>query len=529
MGRIYPMKRRKLLAALLLAVAPTAFCSAQETRDSTTPFDSRFQALREFVMKDIATGRVPSVSIAVAQNGEVVWAEAFGWADKENGIPAAPNTMYRMASISKPITATAIMRLADSGLVDLDAPIQEYLGGLTLRYYTGTPEEVTVRRVLQHRAGLPAHDQAFYLDEEPERRSFEETVRRYGIVVFEPGLEFIYANLGYMLLARAVEQVTGLDFPRYVRDSVFTPLGMGACQVFVAGDEFEVPPAKSYYGINGEPVPRSTSAYPGPDDVYCSAQDLLRFAMFHLKDHLPDQMQILSDSAIDEMQRQNPPSNTRYGLGWSFDVDRLGFRSMYHGGQTIGVSNFIVFVPSEDLAVVILANTDYSASRLLHIQGAVRAALIPEYGVVNPWASDAADPLQYEADTSAVPAIDAVSTQPFPEEMLGTWEGKIVAYDREIDVSLVLSNAEGARIELSGQGEYPVSFTVISSGFLLGTFPGRITTADIERYHNWIRLAIQRTGDTLSGQATAVGWRKDRQTHTEQSAWIELERHRSMR
>jgi CubicO group peptidase (beta-lactamase class C family) len=170
------MKLKTLLTATLLLASPTVFCSAQEDQDSPTPFDSRFQALREFVMNDIATGKVPSVSIAVAHNGEVVWAEAFGWADKENGIRAAPNTMYRLASISKPITATAVMRLVDAGLVDLDAPLEEYLGGITLRYYAGTPEAVTVRRVMQHRAGLPAHDQTFYLDEEPERRPFEAGV-----------------------------------------------------------------------------------------------------------------------------------------------------------------------------------------------------------------------------------------------------------------------------------------------------------------------------------------------------------------
>lgn len=523
------MKLKTLLTATLLLASPTVFCSAQEDQDSPTPFDSRFQALREFVMNDIATGKVPSVSIAVAHNGEVVWAEAFGWADKENGIRAAPNTMYRLASISKPITATAVMRLVDAGLVDLDAPLEEYLGGITLRYYAGTPEAVTVRRVMQHRAGLPAHDQTFYLDEEPERRPFDETVRRYGNVMFQPGWSFNYANVGYMLLARVVEEVTGIAFPRYVRDSVFTPLGMEACQVYVAGDQFKVRPAESYYGINGQAVPTSTSAYPGPDDVYCSAPDLLRFAMLHLKDNLPDQKRILSDAAIDEMQRQDPPSNTRYGLGWGFDVDQLGLRSMHHGGQTIGVSNFMVFVPSEDVAVVILANTDYAASRLLHIQGAVRAALIPEYAGINPWASAAEDPLHAETDTLAVPAGDAASAQPLPEAMLGTWEGKIVAYDRQIDVTLVLSNDEGAKIELSGQGEYAVNFTVISSVFLLGTLPGSIPTSDIERYHNWIRLAVRYAGDRLSGSATAVGWRRDRQTHTEQSAWIELERRRSTR
>jgi CubicO group peptidase (beta-lactamase class C family) len=210
-------------------------CSVGDHRtrapDSPAIFDPRLQEIRDFVVHEVADGNVPSLAIAVAHNGKVVWEEAFGFADVEKGIRATPNTMYRLGSISKPITATAVMRLMEAGVVDLDAPVEAYLGGLTLRYYAGTPEEVTVRRVLQNRAGFPPHNQLFFLDEDPERRPFHETVRRYGNVVFQPGWSYIYSNLGYQLLGRLVEQASGMDFPRYVRDSVFTPLGMTAAQV----------------------------------------------------------------------------------------------------------------------------------------------------------------------------------------------------------------------------------------------------------------------------------------------------------
>jgi CubicO group peptidase (beta-lactamase class C family) len=521
----------KALTVAFLLAGPGISCSPRDTQNRptvpSTPADPRLQEVRQFVIEDVATGITPSLSIAVAHNGQVVWAEAFGWADKENKIQATPDTMYRLGSISKPITATAVMRLVEAGLVDLDAPVEEHLGGLTLHYYAGTPEEVTVRRVMQNRAGLPPHDQAFYLDEEPERRPFDETVRRYGNVMFKPGWSFIYSNLGYQLLARVVEEATGKDFPGYVRDSVFTPLGMAAAQVYVAGDELQGPAATLYYGVNGQPVPRSTSAYPGSGDVYCSAHDLLRFAMFHLKNHLPDQAGVLADSTLDEMHSAGPPSNTfrgdEYGLGWWIDVDELEIRSIYHGGQTTGLGNFMVLVPSENLALVILSNTDYDAGRLLHIQGAIRAALIPGYDF-NPWALAAEDQTETESDASEAQAQDEAPTQQFPEELLGKWEGRIVTYDREIDVSLVLSNDEGARIRLSGQEECGVDFSVISSVFLFGTFQGSIPTPDIARYDNWVRLAVRHTGNKLSGQATAVGWREDRQTHCELSSWIELVR-----
>ncbi|MDX1429335.1 MAG: serine hydrolase domain-containing protein [Rhodothermales bacterium] len=511
----------RAITPFLLLLGPSISCSGEGNRTQATDapaiFDPRFREVRDFIVQEVADGNVPSLAIAVAHNGAVVWEQAFGLADKENGIRASPNTMYRLGSISKPITATAVMRLVEAGRVDLDKPIEDYLGGLGLRYYVGTPEEVTVRRVLQHRAGLPPHNQIFFLDEHPERRPFDETVRRYGNVMFQPGWSFIYSNLGYQLLARLIEEVTGMALPEYARDSVFTPLGMVTAQVYV-GDELRGPAAQSYYGVNGKPVPQNLHAYTGAADVYCSAHDLLRFAMFHLKNRLPDQAPLLADSTIDAMQRSDPPSNTRYGLGWSFDVDELGFRSVHHGGQTTGVSNLMALVPSKNLAYVILSNTDYEASKLLRIHDGIRAALIAEYRDAEP------DRAEHEPDESEEQAPEAVPSRTFPEELLGRWEGRIVAYDREIGVSLVISNDDGAKIKLSGQEQRSVEFSVVSSGFLFGTFQGGIPTPDIARYEHSVRLALVRTGNQLAGQATAVGWREDRQTDSELSSWIELER-----
>lgn len=526
-----PALRAAAVTAVYLLLGLSISCSVQDdttrTSDLSADFDPRLREIRDFVVNEVADGTVPSLAVAVAHDGDVLWEEAFGFADVKSGIRATPHTMYRSGSIAKPITATAIMRLVEAGAIDLDAPIEAYLGGLTLRYYTGTPEEVTVRRVLQHKAGLPPHNQLFFLDEEPGRPPFHETVRRYGNVMFPPGWSYIYANLGYQLIACVVEQASGTDFPSYVHDNVFKPLGMAAALVYVGG-ELPDRAATSYYGANGEPVPQNLSPYYGNGDIYCSAHDLLRFAMFYLKNHLPDQDTVLADSTIEEMHSAGPLSGTAgsddYGLGWGISVDELGIRSIHHGGQSTGVSNFMVLVPSENLAVVILSNTDYDASRLLHIQGAVRAALIPLYAGFNPWALPAKDQLEAETDASEEQVQDDTLTQRFPEVLLGKWEGQIVAYDRQIDVTLVLSNDKGARIKLSGQEERGVDFSVVSSVFLLGTFQGSIPTPDIARYDSWVRLAVRHTGNELSGQATAVGWREDRQTDCELSSWIELVR-----
>jgi len=504
-----------------LSVAGLGQDSPTPSTDAPPAHDPRLEEIREFVIDEIAGGSVPSLSLAVALDGRVVWEEAFGLADVERGVPATPNTLYRSGSIAKPITATAVMQLVEAGLVDLDAPLEQYLGDLKLHYYASSPENVTVRRVLQHRAGFPPHNQFLFRDEEPHRRPFSETVRRYGNVMFWPG-SYIYSNIGYQLLAHVVAQVSGQDFPGYVRDRVFIPLGMSTAQVYV-GDDILNPAVRVYPGSYGDPIPDFLSPYPGSADVYFSGPDLLRFAMFHLKNGLPDQVSILADSTIEAMQRNDPPVNDRYGLGWYCDIDDRGYRSTYHGGDEPGVNNFMVMVPSENLAIVILANCDYPPERLLHIQGAVRAALISGYEGVNPWALAVEDSPEAGADAATADATEAPQAQQFPEELRGTWAGRIVAYDREIALTLVIAD-EGARIRLTGQEECSVDFQVVTPGFVLGTFAGRIPTPDAARYETSIRLAMVRNEDTLSGQATAVGWREDRQSACELSSWIELTR-----
>jgi CubicO group peptidase (beta-lactamase class C family) len=124
-----------------------------------------FDAVRAHIERLVAEGEVPSMAVAVARDGEIVWEEGFGLADREKNIPATEHTMYALASISKPLTATGLMILVERGLINLDSPINDYLGEAKLQAWVGDAAEATVRRVASHTAGLPLHSQHFYDDE----------------------------------------------------------------------------------------------------------------------------------------------------------------------------------------------------------------------------------------------------------------------------------------------------------------------------------------------------------------------------
>src|SRR5947209_16594754 len=116
-----------------------------------------FHQARGRIQRGMIERCIPSLAIAVAQGNSVLWEEGFGWADRERRVAATPHTLYSLASISKPITATALMILKERGLLNLDHPINDYLGDSKLRAWVGNVEEATIRRVANHTSGLPFH------------------------------------------------------------------------------------------------------------------------------------------------------------------------------------------------------------------------------------------------------------------------------------------------------------------------------------------------------------------------------------
>ncbi|RIK39179.1 MAG: hypothetical protein DCC58_15680, partial [Chloroflexi bacterium] len=185
-----------------------------------------FEKTRNLIQERLLENSLPSLSVAVAHRGEAVWEEAFGLADRERLAPATPDTMYSLASISKPMTATGLMVLVERGLIDLDTPINAYLGDTPLVGRLAGASAATVRSVANHSSGLPMHFQFFYADEQRRRPAMSETIRRYGNLVTEPGERYQYSNLGYGVLDYLIERVSGKRFADFMREEVFLPLGM---------------------------------------------------------------------------------------------------------------------------------------------------------------------------------------------------------------------------------------------------------------------------------------------------------------
>jgi CubicO group peptidase (beta-lactamase class C family) len=449
----------------------------------------RFDSVRALIRQRIVDGSVPSVSVAVAQHGKIIWEEGFGWANREERIPATENTMYSLASISKTMTATGLMTLVQAGKIDLDKPINDYLGDAKITARVGNADDATVRRVANHSSGLPLHYQFFYSNEPYQKPSYDETILRYGNLVTIPGEHYQYSNLGFGIIGYVLTRVSGESYPDFMRQTVFLKLGMTHTSVGV-GPGLEKFQAIRYDG-KGAPLPSYDFDHPAASAVYSSAHDLVRFGMFHLKDHLADQAPILTDVSIDAMHQPTMKisDNNGYGIGW-FTQDRPeGYHLVSHTGGMPGVATILTLVPSEDIAVVVLVN-QLNRTAIADISDAIFKVMLPKLQ---------AAPLP--------PTTPPPSTSPFApvRELLGTWKGTLHTYQKDLPVTLKFLPSGDVHVQLADQLATPLNGAQFKDGWLTGAATGDVATDDAERHRaNTLLFSLKLRGNHLNGAVSAT-------------------------
>ncbi|HUS05567.1 MAG TPA: serine hydrolase domain-containing protein [Bryobacteraceae bacterium] len=462
-------------------------------------FAQQFDAARSYIKGQLVESGVPSIAVAVARKGQIVWEEGFGWADRDNRKPATPHTVYSMASISKPMTATALMILVQRGKVNLDAPVDQYIAPAKLTGYAGPAAGATVRRVANHSAGLPLHTNFFYSHEPYRPPPMDETIRRYGILVSPPGEEYRYSNIGFGILGHLIARVSGRSYRDFLREEVFLPLGLAHTSVDVA------PGLRKYeairYGRDGLPIPFYDFDHPAASAVFASAHDLVRFGMFHSKAHLPDQKAILSDAAIDQMQQPTVSTGDRsgYGIGW-MTGDRGGYRTVSHGGAMGGVRNLILLVPAEQIAVVVLCNLGNNEIPA-HVADAILGEMLP------PW-----------KPAPAAPPEPAPGLFRPDSGLAGRWKGELVTHAGRHPFLLQINPSGDVHAQLGDQLQTLLTLVHFENSRLTGHMTGDVGTEDARRRPHHINLSLKLRGGVLEGSATATS------TASNLTSWLRLKR-----
>jgi serine beta-lactamase-like protein LACTB, mitochondrial len=319
---------------------------------------ARRAQIEKAVSAFMTANSVPGVSIAIVQDGQPVWSAGFGMSDLEDSAPATASTLYRLGSVSKSITAVAVLQLYERGKLDLDAPVQKYCPAFPQK-----DSPITPRQLLGHLSGIRHYNKDGKGDvaDDSARHfaSMEESLQLFATdpLLSKPGTEFHYSTYGYTLLGCVLEGAASQKYTDFVRENVFRPAAMDHTQ---ADDFFAIVPHRTrwYHKDNAGAVHNAgvlDSSYKIPGGgLVSSADDMANFEAAILADKL------MKRSTRDLMWSIAKPTDgkpSHYALGW-FIADKFGVHTAGHSGGQQGTDTDFVIAPDRNLGVVVLANMD---------------------------------------------------------------------------------------------------------------------------------------------------------------------------
>jgi CubicO group peptidase (beta-lactamase class C family) len=382
------------LISFLLSVAALAGCSMAPTRPASVSRDDLASAqayVTRLVQHEMIKNKVTGLSLALVDDQRIVWAQGFGFADLEHGVPASADTIYRVGSISKLFTDTAAMQLAERGQLDIDQPIQHYLPAFAPKT-PQTPETITPRQLMTHHSGLPRDRLKGF--QTPQPQPFDSLVDDLAgePLAYAPDLVFSYSNVAISLLGTVVQSLSGTPFAQHMQQSVLTPLGM-AHSAFETGVSNSLLMAKGYRGR--EAIPETPLRDVPAGGLNSSVNDMSRFMSMVFADGLSGTHQVLKPVTVAEMLRPQNSAlqldfNFQTGLGWMLST--LGQSTIenagpvaHHGGAIGMFRSQMYLLPQHKLGVVVLANSGTATSVVDHIATETLAlALEAKTGITQP-------------------------------------------------------------------------------------------------------------------------------------------------
>jgi len=352
-----------ILISILISFLLTLFCGnlqIKRTMLSGLPLDEFKAHLNKRISTLMEQYEIPGCSIALVMDDEIVWTEAFGYADVESGRLLTVDTPMSVQSITKSVTAWGIMQLAEKGLINLDAPVLQYLKSWQFPHSGYPTEKITARQLLSHTAGMPLGDFNHIYAIGEAIPSNRDVMAREALPIREAGEGFSYSNVGYNLLEILIEDVTGQSFSEYLRSEVFLPLGMESANFEIDTAATPYPPAG--YSLGGKPVPVYLYPSKASGGLFATAHDIARFVTAGLKEN-----PVLNTESVEQMYKPECYKIGIYGLvfeayGLGHYIEKLpnGLNSVSHGGQGKGIMTHFQAVPESGDAVVILTNSQRS-------------------------------------------------------------------------------------------------------------------------------------------------------------------------
>lgn len=349
--------------------------------------------LESYLEQLVKSDNLPGLSLVAVKDGDIIYNNAFGYADGSGGVKAETDTVYHWWSMTKIPTAIAIMQLREQGKLDLDKEVSEYLPWFDVTYLSDTSPVITVRNLLQHTSGLSDTIPAMigWVHYNDVARDQTEIVKKYlpefNKLKFEPGEKAVYSNLNYMVLGAVIEAVSGQSYETYIAENILEPLGMSQTGFvytpsMAEHEAFGTLPVVHFYTPllptlldTGALIRERHGKLLWLNRVYIDATpstgligpstDVARFMLAYLNLGSLDGNLILQPDSVSMLTETQPIDG--HGLGWvvSHSVDAS---YLEHAGGGPGFATIMRLYPKKGIGFAILANgTDLDRTGLMDL------------------------------------------------------------------------------------------------------------------------------------------------------------------
>ncbi|HCE42055.1 MAG TPA: hypothetical protein DET40_00720 [Lentisphaeria bacterium] len=373
----------KLKITFLFTLIFSLLVAGASFAQDADPYDAARTSARLEMWKAISSGLASSATVAIMDDGKIVYSETFGMRDREKSLPVDTHTQFNIGSVSKVFTATAILLLSDEGKVELDRPVTEYIPEFTMK--DARYKDITVRMLLNHSSGFPGTYEKRSLGAAKNLAYARSTVASLAgeYLKHDPGVLSVYCNDGFTVAQEIIERVSGSTYSRYLSEHVFTKLGMNDTSCFFMEGNDNV--AREYSSVTGLPLPKEYVSVMGSGGISSTANDLCRFSTAIYSNSL------FKASTLEEFKKPQYGPETvpegipyfQYGLGWdSVSLDkfqRQGVTVLAKNGGTAEFSSQLYVAPDERLTVALSVT---GPADVMAISDVIMQALLEGKGIV---------------------------------------------------------------------------------------------------------------------------------------------------
>lgn len=421
--------RKTLLLLILTVLSACSVAPKKPAGMARGDYAYTRQYISWLIGEEMDDADATGLSITLVDDQKVVWAEGFGYADKQANIKASPDTVYNLGSIAKVFTALGAMQLAEQGRMNIDQPLQRYLPEFSIKSRFGKSHPITPRNIMTHHSGLPGYWVRGMSERHPHPFTEQVTAVKDEYVAFPPDYVFNYSNLGYSLLGATTGEVSREGFAGYMANHVFKPLDM-------MHSEFSARiPGKAYKDD------KEVEAIPLRDlpssSLNSSVSDMARFMQMLFAEGKYAGHQIIRPESLREMyrvQNANVPLDFDFkmGLGWmlsGMEVPGAGVVAS-HGGTTLNYHSMLAVLPEHKLGVVVMCNSAKSDAAVQKVaEQTLKLALEAKTGITQP------EPAFVEAKTVPLSADDLRDYAGYFETLIGLV--KVENVDGELQARLM--------------------------------------------------------------------------------------------